>query len=138
MENPQPKIGIGVLIFKEGKILLQLRKYKNGVTEYIGAGGHLELGESFAECVKRETREEAGIEIDQIEFLQLGNLKTEQGQYVDIALKAQWKSGEPQILEPDKTISWEWYDIENLPQPLAKGEQMNIEAYKTGRNYFDA
>jgi 8-oxo-dGTP diphosphatase len=32
-------------------------------------GGHLEYGESFAECAKREVLEETGLEVGNIKFL---------------------------------------------------------------------
>lgn len=32
-------------------------------------GGHLEYGESFAECAKREVLEETGLEVGEIKFL---------------------------------------------------------------------
>lgn len=41
------------------------------------------------------------------------------------------------VLEPEKCEGWAWYDLENLPQPLFKGCESCIEAYKTGQNYFD-
>jgi len=38
--------------------------------------------------------------------------------YVDIALVADWESGEPKVLEPNKLEKWEWRDFDNLPEPL--------------------
>jgi 8-oxo-dGTP diphosphatase len=32
-------------------------------------GGHLEYGESFADCAKREVLEETGLEIGEVKFL---------------------------------------------------------------------
>jgi 8-oxo-dGTP diphosphatase len=104
MKNDQrPKVGITVIIFKEGKILLGNRKNAHGNGEYGGTGGHLEYMESFEECARRETKEEAGIEIENIKFLGLVNLKTYAPKhYVDIGFTADWKSGEPRVMEPDK------------------------------------
>ena len=41
----RPKVGIGVLVFKGGKVLLGKRKNKDGLGDgqYAGTGGHLEL-----------------------------------------------------------------------------------------------
>src|SRR3989338_3768070 len=49
-EQHQTKVGIGVLIFKEGKVLLCKRKGSHGSGEYAFPGGHLEYMESFTEC----------------------------------------------------------------------------------------
>ena len=138
--NPEqrPKVGIGVMIMKEGKVLLGKRKGSHGEGEYAWPGGHMEYMESFADCARREVREETGMEIDNIRFLRLLNLKAYPPKhYVDLAFVADWKSGEPQILEPDKTEGWAWYNMDHLPSPLFKTLPTYIEAYKTGRNFWD-
>jgi len=133
------KIGIGVLIFKNGKVLLGKRKDVGyGKGEYAGPGGHLEFGESFANCAKRECREEAGIEIGNIRFLSLTNIKKYSGlHYVDIGLLADWKGGTPEVLEPTKLESWGWYDLDNLPKPLFEPVKHYLQALKTGQTFFD-
>lgn len=139
--NPdqRPKIGIGVMIIKDGKVLLGKRRGSHGAGEYASPGGHMEYMESFEECARKEVREETGIEIDNVRFLLLGNIKQYAPKhYVQIGLVADWKSGKPKVLEPDKCESWDWYDLDKLPKPLFGTMPLSIEAYKTGRNYFDA
>lgn len=137
-QEHRPKVGVGVMIFKNGKILLGKRKNAHGEGEYAWPGGHMEHMESFEECAKRETLEETGMEIENISFLRLLNFKDYAPKhYIDIVLKADWKSGEPQVLEAHKCEGWDWYDIDDLPDPLFKAEYSGIEAYKTGRNFFD-
>ncbi|MBI2019658.1 NUDIX domain-containing protein [Candidatus Daviesbacteria bacterium] len=134
----QVKVGVGVMITKQGKVLLCRRKGSHGAGEYAFPGGHLEFGESFEECAKRECREEAGIEIKNIKFLRLLNLKKYTGKhYVDIGLTAEWKSGTPKVMEPEKTENWSWYDFDNLPKPMFKTIDSYKEALKTGKNFFD-
>jgi 8-oxo-dGTP diphosphatase len=135
----RPKVGVGVMIIKDGQVLLGKRKGSHGAGEYAWPGGHMEYMESFADCARREVREETGIEIDNIRFLRLMNLKTYAPKhYVDIGLIVDWKSGEPQVLEPDKVEGWAWYDMEALPEPLFDTLPSYFEAYKTGRNFWDA
>lgn len=138
MEEQKLKVGIGIMILKEGKVLLGKRKGSHGAGEYAWPGGHLEFGESFEACVKREAMEEAGVKITNIRFLRLMNLKGYANKhYVDIGLMADWEDGEPKIMEPDKCEGWAWYDVDNLPKPLFGPVPTYIEAYKTGKNYFD-
>ncbi len=86
----------------------------------------------------RETMEEVGIEITNVRFLCVSNLrKYAPKHYVDIGIVADWKSGEPRVMEPDKREDWAWYDLEDLPSPLFGVESEYIEAYKTGKAYFD-
>lgn len=135
----RPKVGIGVLIFKEGKILLGKRKGAHGEGVYAGPGGHLEYLESFSECAQRETREEAGIEIENIRFLALTNLQTYAPKhYIDIGIVADWKSGEPMVLEKEKCEGWGWYDPENLPGPVFASVQNYLETLSSGKHYFDS
>lgn len=103
-----PKVGIGVMIFNgDGHILLAKRKGSHGAGEYAFPGGHLEFGESFADCAIRETREEAGVEIEDVNFMYLANILKYGGKhYVHVGLKANWVKGDPQVLEPEKSEEW--------------------------------
>jgi 8-oxo-dGTP diphosphatase len=138
--QPRPiKVGIGVMILKDGKVLMGRRKSAHGDGEYAWPGGHLEYMESFEDCARRETREEAGIEIANVRFLRLMNLKAYSPKhYVDIAMVADWAGGEPQVLEPHKLEGWAWYDLDALPSPVFAAIPSYIEAYRTGRNFWDA
>jgi 8-oxo-dGTP diphosphatase len=131
------KVGVGVMIFKEGKVLIGKRRGGTGAGAWAWPGGKLEFMESVTECAKRETREEAGIEIGNIRFLRYLNFKEDDRHYADLALVADWVSGEPKVLEPAKCEQWIWADPENLPQPVWSTIPSYLEALKTGRNYFD-
>lgn len=138
LEN-RPKVGIGVMILREGKVLLGKRMASHGSGEYAFPGGHLEHGESFEECARRETKEEAGIEIQNIRFLVLANLlHYKPKHYVHIGFIADWKSGEPKVMEPGKLEDWAWYDIGNLPEPLFEACAISFESYRNNKNYYDA
>ena len=69
----RPKVGVGVIIVKEGKILLGKRKNAHGEGTWCPPGGHLELGESYEECAKRETFEETGLQIKNLQFITATN-----------------------------------------------------------------
>ncbi len=137
--NEITKVGIGVMVIKDGKVLLGKRKGSHGAGEYAFTGGHLEYLESFEECAKRETFEETGITICNVRFLCVMNLKQYLPKhYVDIGLVADWESGDPVAMEPEKIEGWDWYHIDELPEPLFTTITNYIEAYKTNRNYWDA
>lgn len=138
-QTQYPKVGIGVMVIKDGKVLLGKRKGSHGEGEYAWPGGHMEYMESFADCAKREVKEETGMEIQNIHFLRLLNLKDYAPKhYVDVGLLADWKSGEPKIREPHRVESWGWFSIDSLPSPLFATIQSYIEAFRGGRNFFDA
>ena len=133
----QVKVGVGILVFKAGKVLLGKRKESHGKGEYASPGGHLEFGESVEETAKRECLEEAGIKIKNIKFLRFSNMRKYGKHYADIGLTADWESGEPKALEPHKMDKWDWYDLDNLPKPLFAHIEDSLEALKTGKNFFD-
>ncbi len=58
--------------------------------------------------------------------------------YAHIGLLADWDSGEPRVLEPEKSESWGWYDLENLPEPLFEPCSLAIRCHKTNKNYLDS
>jgi 8-oxo-dGTP diphosphatase len=133
------RVGIGVMIFKDGRILMGKRRGSHGAGEYAWPGGHLEYMEAIEECARREVREETGMEIDNVRFLRLLNLKHYAPKhYLDIGLAADWRSGEAQVLEPDKIESWGWYDPKLLPAPLFFTLPSYFEALESGRTFFDA
>ena len=136
----RPKVGVGLFLINENnEILLAKRSSSHGTGEYAGVGGHLENGETFEECILRELKEEAGndLVVKNLKFLCLTNItQYAPKHYVDIGMTAQYVSGKAQVLEPTKIESWNWYPIDNLPQPLFGSTQLYVEAYKTGSKYL--
>ena len=63
---PEPTVG-AVIINAEGKLfLMRSHKWRDG---WVVPGGHIELGESMEEALRREVKEETGLEIYDIRFL---------------------------------------------------------------------
>ncbi len=137
MSEVRPKVGVGVMVLKDGKVLLAKRKGAHGEGEYAFPGGHLEFGESFENCAARETKEEVGISIKDIHFQYLANVTKYPGKhYAHIGMTAQWSSGKPKVLEPDRSESWNWFSLDDLPRPVFEFCRLHFESYKTGKIYF--
>lgn len=109
-----------MIIKKDGKVLMGKRKNSHGEGTWNFPGGHLEYEESWEECARRETREEAGIEIKNIIFATATNdiFENEQKHYITIYMVAEYESGEVQLLEPEKCDEWKWFSWNELPRPL--------------------
>jgi 8-oxo-dGTP diphosphatase len=139
MGPERPKVGVGVMVVKDGRILLGRRRNAHGEGEYAFPGGHLEHLESIVGCAERETREETGLEISDVRFLRLLNLKDYAPKhYVHVSMIADWSSGAPKVMEPEKCEGWAWYAPDTLPSPLFATVAGDIEAWKTGRAFYDA
>ncbi len=59
-----PVAGVGSVVIRDGEVLLVRRAYPPRAGEWSLPGGHLELGESLVDGVRREVREETGIEVE--------------------------------------------------------------------------
>lgn len=116
----KPQVGIGVIIIKDGKILLGQRKNAHGEGSWCPPGGHLEFGETWEKCAERETEEETGLKIKNIRFGTATNdiFAQEQKHYITVHMLADYDAGEAEIREPDKCERWEWFKWSELPQPL--------------------
>jgi 8-oxo-dGTP diphosphatase len=136
----RPKVGVGLLLLKGNQILLGRRRGAiRGADEYSGAGGHLELGESFEDAIRRELAEEAGpaLHITNLHFLCVTNLtRYAPKHYIDIGMSADWEAGEPVVMEPHKLESWGWYDLSDLPGPRFAACDHYLVAHETGQTYF--
>lgn len=126
------------MVTRGSQVLLGKRRGSHGAGEYAWPGGHLEYGELLAECAAREVMEETGMQIGPIRFLRvLNTLRYAPKHYVDIALAADWVSGEPEVREPDKVDSWAWYELTALPSPLFHMIPSAIEALRGERRCWD-
>jgi 8-oxo-dGTP diphosphatase len=131
VQHERPKVAVGVMIFKEGRVLMSIRKGSHGAGEYGFPGGHIEHLESFEDCVIRETAEECGLKISNIKFLCTINVtRYAPKHFVFILMTADWKEGEPQLLEPDKSEAWQWFALDALPN--------DSEAFAFCKTGFDA
>lgn len=148
-EQNHPLVGVGVMIFRDNQILLAKRRTSLGKGEYAFPGGHLEYMETIEECAKRETFEEAGIEIKNINFQCLANIrKYKPRHYIHIGVVAEYKKGKVQNKEPHKIEAWNWYplkmtktnkvDFRKLPTPLFNMTKLGIISYYTNRVYFSS
>ncbi|MBT3720535.1 NUDIX domain-containing protein [archaeon] len=120
MEKNRPKVGLGVFVFKDNKFLIQKRINSHGHNTWCLPGGHLEFFETFEECAKRETLEEAGVICDNINVLGVTNdfHTKENKHYITIFVKSNYISGEVKIMEPDKCLEWKWVTFDDLPENL--------------------
>jgi 8-oxo-dGTP diphosphatase len=116
----RPEVGVGVIVVKDGKVLLGKRKGSHGQGSWSFPGGHLEFGESVEECARREVLEETGAVITNIRMRTFTNdiFEREGRHYVTLYAIAEYDSGEIRTLEPEKCERWEWFSWKELPKPL--------------------
>ena len=120
MEENKPKIGVGVIIRKNNKILLGKRKNSHGDGTWSFPGGHLEFGETPEECAKREVFEETGLILDTFKKGGYTNdiFNKENKHYITLYMITDLEEGEPELKEPEKCEQWQWFEWSKLPEPL--------------------
>ena len=120
----RPMVGLATCVRKDGNVPLHKRRGKHAHGSWAFPGGHLEKWEAFEECALRELKEEAGdIEVKNLHFWTVVNTlyRDEDKHYVVVLMMADWVSGEPKVMEPDKCECWGWFDWDDPPQPLMQG-----------------
>lgn len=118
--NNHPCVGVGVLLWKDDCLLLGERIVENGEHVWQFPGGHLEVGEKVLECAAREVLEETGLAFGFAEHAGFSNemFSTGDRDYVTLYVTASYLSGEPELMEPGKCLSWQWFPYNKLPTPL--------------------
>ena len=118
--TPLPRVGVGVIVLREGLVLLGKRKGSHGAGTWALPGGHLEFRESVEDCARRETEEETGLRLKTIRPGPYTNdvVASEARHYVTVFVQASAEGGEPQILEPEKCEGWAWFKWSELPENL--------------------
>ena len=116
----RPKVGIGVIVIKDNKILMGKRKNAHGDGTWSFPGGHLEFNEELEDAARREVLEETGIKIKNIRIGTFTNdiFEREGKHYITLFLISEHDSGEPEIMEPESCEKWEWIEWNDMPEPL--------------------
>lgn len=64
MARPQPTVAVGAIIVHQDRVLVVQRGKPPGVGLWTVPGGRLEPGETLAQAVTREVREETGLVVE--------------------------------------------------------------------------
>jgi 8-oxo-dGTP diphosphatase len=114
------RVGVAVLIERDGRLLLIRRSGSHGAGTWATPGGHMDVGETPAQCGIREAYEEVGIQVSDLEFVALTNdiFADIDKHYITIWFRVLAFSGEPQIASPREMSEMGWFPWDALPQPL--------------------
>jgi len=130
MSEPKPRVGIGfgVMLLRDGKILLGKRNTNpeaadselHGEGTWTMPGGKLEFGETFEDGAYREVLEETGIKINRgkVRFISIANDMVKDAHFVTLGLFCDEFEGETETKEPDEITEWSWFPLDKLPNPV--------------------
>ena len=127
---PKLSPAVIVLVMHEGQILLQ-RNTHYKCTNLTLVAGFVDAGESFEEAVRREVREEASLEVKDIQYF--GSQTWPFPSNIMVAFTARYAGGE---LKPDgeEVVESGWFDRAHLPAIPPKGSiaRRMIDAWLAG------
>lgn len=145
MENKKVGVGVGVMILKEGKILLGQRHHDpakadsemGGEATWTMPGGKLEFGESFEEAAIREVKEETSLDVqkENLTLISLANDQANGAHFVTMGFLCEKFEGEPVVTEPDEIVEWRWFPLDNLPAKVFMPSQKVLNNYYAKKIY---
>lgn len=131
-------IGVSVgafIINNKGEILLTKRskKTRNEQGKWEAPGGAVKFNETREKAIKREIKEELGIDIKIIKVLQVTDdilLNYKQHWLATTYIAKIEKKQIPKILEPEKCDNIGWFSLNNLPKPISYITSLDLKAYE--------
>jgi len=136
-------VGIGVMLYRDGKILLgkrhddplKAKSLLNGAGTWTMPGGKIRFKETFKEAVYRETLEETGIMINNIKLISVTNDINENFHFVTMGFLCDDFSREASVMEPDEITEWKWFGLNLLPSPIFLPSEKVIKNYLNNSIY---
>ncbi len=142
-EHQTPYIGVHLMLIKDGQLLLEQRKGGALDGYYLPVSGHVDKGEGLIDAMCREAKEEANIVLDPkdlkisvVAHLLDAPYKFHTSDIINFFIFTDKYAGEIKNMEPDKTASLAFYDLDNLPDALLAHIKEIIQAYKNGENFI--
>jgi 8-oxo-dGTP diphosphatase len=137
-------VGFGVMVMKNGKLLLGKRhddpvkasSQLNGAGKWTMPGGKLEFGETFEAGAKREVLEETGLVINKMKVFCVNQDMIPGVHFITIGIFCEDFSGEPKVMEPDEITVWDWFDLDHLPKPMYFPSAEVLENYQQHKFYI--
>lgn len=139
-DNQKFNVGANIFVLRGDKLLLGKRKNVYGADSWGLPGGHLEYKENMKSAATRELLEETGLVAEDFEFVNLVNDLRQDEHYLQVGFLAKGISedDQPKIMEPEKCEQWQWFDLDNLPEPIFIGHQEQIRAFKEKKYFADS
>jgi 8-oxo-dGTP diphosphatase len=119
MSGRTVRVGVGVIVRDGDRVLLVRRRNVHGDGTWSTPGGHLEFGESLADCAAREATEETGAVVSRARFRAITNdVFDDERHYVTIWMEADYPGGDVATVADYELSDVGWFHLDALPEPL--------------------
>jgi ADP-ribose pyrophosphatase YjhB (NUDIX family) len=108
----RPFLAVSAAIVRDGKVLVVRRARRPALAVYTVPGGVVETGETLADAVVREVREETGLAIEPValaghrEVIMRDAQGAVERHFVILCFAARWLSGEPVLNDELDDARW--------------------------------
>ena len=111
-----PYVGVGCIVVRDGRLLL----VRNQRGLWSTPGGHLDFGEAPDVCAVRETLEETGVSVSNVEFVAITNdvLADAGKHYLTVWMRGDANGVCAQIHDTAEIARLGWFSPDALPSPL--------------------
>ncbi len=114
-------VSAGAVVFREdGRVLLLDHRFRPG-SGWGVPGGFLDRGEQPEKAVRRELKEETGLDLTDVEILVARTVET----HLEIIFVGR-ATGTP-VVSDWEIASAEWFDLAELPPALSRGQRELVE-----------
>lgn len=108
-----PKLAAGAIFQHEGGLVLLRRAIEPGYGKWVFPGGFVDRGETVVEAARRETREEANVEVKLLDLVDVYSYAG--APVVVVVYAAEWISGE--LRAADESLEVGVFDPKEIPWP---------------------
>jgi 8-oxo-dGTP diphosphatase len=130
-----PEATVSALLTDDGRILLARRKFEPEAGKWDLPGGFLDEGEEPLDGLRRELREEAGVEIEPLAFAGAWADRYGGAEDASATLNLYWHarivSGEP--TPADDVAEFRWFPVDDLPPPEEIAFRNVVKALRSRR-----
>ncbi|WP_341702661.1 NUDIX domain-containing protein [Ferrovibrio sp.] len=108
----QPLVGLGAIVWKDGRVLMVRRGRPPGEGIWSLPGGLQQLGETVADGIRREIAEETGVEIELLGLVEvIDSVRRDAGgdiqyHFTIIDYAARWVAGEAAAGDDAAAVAW--------------------------------
>ncbi len=125
-------VGVGAFILNDKNEFLMLLRSKDSKVEpgtWMIPGGKVEFNEVMEETLKREAKEEIGVDIEVENLIcAVNHILPEEGQHwVAPTFRCRIKDGEPRVVEPHKHDEVKWFSLDKMPENVSKSTKIVLK-----------
>ncbi len=131
-------VGVFIMLKKDTKVLLQLRKNCSFSGNYGFVGGHLDGSEQIVTAAIRETKEEVGVDIHPNDLVLKTICHSNKGvEYLQFYFECCKWTGEIENKETNKCERLEWCDWNYLPENICPYLKEAVQKINDGISFYE-